>query len=93
LQKNFTIDHRVAENRTKPEKAFRTIGSRLKIGDIAQRNNRFQRIADRSNGRNVHFVVDIEKDNKGEYFKIDTDGSVEFHVLGIDISHHPQLRK
>jgi hypothetical protein len=73
------------------EKAFGAIGSRLKIGEIAQRNNRFRRIVNRSNGRNVHFVVDIEKDNKGEFFEIDTDGSVDFHVLGIDKSNHHLL--
>ena len=71
------------------EKAFETIGSRLKTGDIAQRNNRLRRIVNRTNGRNAHFVVNIEKDNNGEFFKIDTDGSVKFHIMGVDkINHH-----
>ena len=73
------------------EKAFDTIGSRLKIGDIAQRNNRFRRIVNRTNGRNAHFVVNIGRDNNGEFFKIDTDGSVKFHIMGVDKSNHHLL--
>ena len=73
------------------EKAFDTIGSRLKIGDIAQRSNRLRRIANRANGRNAHFVVNIGRDNNGEFFKIDTDGSVKFHIMGVDKSNHHLL--
>ncbi len=73
------------------EKAFDTIGSRLKIGDIAQRSNRFRRIVNRANGRNAHFVVNIGRDNNGEFFKIDTDGSVKFHIMGVDKSNHHLL--
>lgn len=73
------------------EKAFRAIGSRLEIGDIEQRNNRFRRIVNRSNRKKAHFVVDIAKDKNGEFFKIDTDGSVEFHIMGVDKSIHHLL--
>ncbi len=73
------------------EKAFRAIGSRLEIGDIEQRNNRFRRIVNRSNRKKAHFVVDIAKDKNGDLFKIDTDGSVEFHIMGIDKSNHHLL--
>ena len=71
------------------EKAFETIGSRVKTGDIDKRTNRFHRTVNRTNGRDAHLVVDIGRDKSGEFFKIDTDGSVEFHVLGVDkIRHH-----
>ncbi len=66
------------------EKAFRAIGSRLKIGDMRQENSRFRRFVHRSSRRKASFVVDIAKDSKGEFFKIDTDDSVEFHILGVD---------
>jgi hypothetical protein len=71
------------------ERAFETIGSRIKIGDIAHRTNRFRRIVNRTNGRDASFVVNIGKDKCGEFFKIDTDGSVEFSIMGVDkINRH-----
>ena len=73
------------------EKAFKAIGSRLAIGDIERRNSRFRRIVNRSSGRKAHFVVDIAKDSNGEFFKIDTDGSVEFLIMGVDRANHNLL--
>jgi hypothetical protein len=73
------------------EKAFEKIGSRLKVGDIAQRNSRFRRIVNRTNGIDAHFVVNIGKDKSGEFFKIDTDGTVEFHIMGVDKNNHHLL--
>ncbi len=74
------------------EKAFESIGSRVKIGEIAQKSNRLRSIANRANSsRNAPFVVNIDRDGNGEYFKIDTNGAVEFHVLGLDKSNHHLL--
>lgn len=73
------------------EKAFETIGSRLKIGNIAKWNNRFRKIVNRTDGRKAHFIVDIGRDRNGEFFKIDTDGSVKFLIMGIDKNNHHLL--
>ena len=73
------------------KKGFETIGSRLKIGDIKQRTDRVRRVVSQANGRDAHFVVNIGRDKGGEFFEIDTDGSVEFNILAVDKTNHHLL--
>lgn len=73
------------------EKAFKSIGTRVKFGDITDRNTPFRSVRNTATGKDAHFIVDIQKDRRGEFFKIDTDGSVDLHVMGIDKGIHHLL--
>lgn len=72
-------------------KAFEKIGTRVKFGDLSKRQTRFRRIRNASTGRDVSLIVDIEKDKQGEFYKIETDGSVDLHIMNIDKGLHHLL--
>ena len=45
-----------------------------------------RRIRNSSDGNDVSLIVDIQKDRRGEFFQIDTDGHVKFNIMSIDKS-------
>lgn len=64
------------------EKAFRRMGSRVKFGTIPDNKRLSTRFSPRSNlSATPHIRVNIRKDKKGEFFRIDTLGPVDLQVL------------
>ena len=65
-------------------KALDKIGSRATFGQIPPKATGRSIFGSMEDGEQSHLMVDIDKDHRGEFFRIDTGGSVSMPVMKLD---------